>query len=128
MGTDIIYKDESYAIMGACFEVYKQMGSGFLEAVYQECLAKEFAARNIPFTEQERLRLNYKGAPLKQYYDADFLCYGKIIVEIKAHKTLADGHRSQIIHYLKSTDIKLGLLVNFSHHPILEHERFLNQA
>lgn len=97
MSTEILFKDESYQIMGACFEVYKEMGSGFLEAVYQECLAKEFKTRGIPFTQKQRIKLSYKGNVLEQYYEADFVCYDKIIVEIKAHKALADGHRSQTL-------------------------------
>jgi GxxExxY protein len=128
MSTKILYQDESYQIVGACFEVYKELGPGFLEAVYQECLAREFTIRGIPFTEQKRLKLSYKGEPLLQHYDADFLCYEKIIIEIKAQKALLDAHRAQTINYLKSTGIELGLLVNFGHHPKIEHERFLNCA
>lgn len=114
--------------MGACFEVYKEMGPGFLEAVYQECLAKEFTARGIPYVEKARLMLRYKSEPLKQYYEADFICFDKIILEIKAHRLLSDSHRSQTLHYIKSTNIKLGLLVSFGHHPRLEYERFVNES
>jgi len=139
MGTDILYKDESYRIIGACFEVYKEKGNGFLEAVYQECLAIEFAEQGIPFVEQSRLeqgipfveqsrpKLVYKGRTLRQYYEADFLCFDEIIVEIKAVKSLTDEHRAQVINYLKATDKQLGLLVNFGHYPKIEHERYLNQ-
>jgi GxxExxY protein len=127
MGTDILYKDESYRIIGACFEVYKEKGNGFLEAVYQECLAIEFAEQGIPFVEQSRLKLAYKGRTLRQYYEADFLCFDEIIVEIKAVKSLTDEHRAQVINYLKATDKQLGLLVNFGHYPKIEHERYLNQ-
>jgi GxxExxY protein len=124
--SDVIYRDESYQIVGACFEVYNQMGSGFLEAVYQECLAMEFSTRGIGFTEKPRLKLNYKEHPLKQIYEPDFLCMGKIILEIKATKTLLDDHRAQVINYLKATGLQLGLLVNFGHHPKLEYERFVH--
>ena len=124
--SDAIYRDESYQIVGACFEVYNQMGSGFLEAVYQECLAMEFAARGIDFKEKTRLNLNYKEHPIKQIYEPDFLCMGKIILEIKAAKAIADHHRAQIINYLKATGLQLGLLVNFGHHPKVEYERFVN--
>jgi len=127
MGTDILYKDESYRIIGACFEVYKEKGNGFLEAVYQECLAIEFAEQGIPFVEQSRPKLVYKGRTLRQYYEADFLCFDEIIVEIKAVKSLTDEHRAQVINYLKATDKQLGLLVNFGHYPKIEHERYLNQ-
>ena len=125
---EIIFKEESYKIIGACFEVYKEKGNGFLEAVYQECLSMEFSDQDIPFEEQPRLRLEYKGRSLKHGYQPDFICFGKIIVEIKAVKNLIDEHRAQVINYLKATDKELGLLVNFGHYPKIEHERFVNQS
>jgi GxxExxY protein len=124
---NILHREESYHIIGSCFEVYKEKGNGFLEAVYQECLAIEFTERDIPFQEKPKLQLHYKSHTLKQEYEPDFVCYGKIVVEIKAIKQLANEHRSQIINYLKSTDYSLGLLVNFGHYPKIEHERFLNE-
>jgi GxxExxY protein len=127
MDTDIVFKEESYRIIGACFEVYKDKGNGFLEAVYQECLSLEFSQQGIPFAEKPRLRLNYKGQVLKQEYEPDFLCFDQIIVEIKAIKLLADEHRAQVINYLKATGRQLGLLVNFGHYPKIEHERYVNQ-
>ena len=127
MADRLVFKEESYRIVGACFEVYKEKGNGFLEAVYQECLAIELARLGIPFVEKPRLRLDYKGQELEQQYHPDFLCFGKIIVEIKAAKKLADEHRAQVINYLKATGKELGLLVNFGHYPKLEHERFVNQ-
>ena len=128
MGTDTVFKEESYKIIGACFEIYKEKGNGFLEPVYQECLAIEFAEQGIPFIEKPRLRLEYKGRKLKQTYEPDFLCFDHIIVEIKAVKNLADEHRAQVINYLKATGKSLGLLVNFGHYPKIEHERFVNQS
>ena len=128
MGERIVFKEESYRIIGACFEVYKEKGSGFLEAVYQECLAMELEERQIPFAERPRLRLEYKGRKLKQEYEPDFLCFDEIIVEIKAVKQLADEHRAQVINYLKSTGKQLGRLVNFGCHPKIEYERFVNQS
>jgi len=127
MESVILYKDESYKIIGACFEVYKEKGNGFLEAVYQECLAIEFAEQAIPFVEQSRLKLDYKGRALRQFYEADFLCYDEIIVEIKAVKCLTDEHRAQLINYLKATGKQLGLLINFGHYPKIEQERYINQ-
>ena len=124
----ILFKDESYKIVGGCFEVYKEKGNGFLEAVYQECLAIEFTEQGVPFMEKPRLRLDYKGQELKQTYEPDFLCFDEIIVEIKAVKQLMDEHRAQAINYLKATGKELGLLVNFGHYPQLEHERFVNQT
>ena len=127
MGTDIIFKEESYRIIGACFEVYKEKGNGFLEAVYQECLAIEFAEQGIPFVEKLRIRLKYKGRELKHTYEPDFLCFDHIILEIKAVKNLADEYRAQVINYLKATGRPL-VLVNFGHYPKIEHERFVNQS
>ena len=128
MGTQIVFKEESYKIIGACFEVYKEKGNGFLEAVYQECLSIEFTEQDVPFVEKPRLRLDYKGRELRQTYEPDFLCFEEIIVEIKAVKQLADEHRAQVINYLKATGKQLGLLVNFGHYPKIEHERFVNQS
>jgi GxxExxY protein len=120
---ELIYREESYAIMGACFEVYKEKGPGFLEAVYQECLALEFDLKKIPAVGQPKLKLAYKGVELKQTYEPDFICFGKIVVELKAVSQLADEHRAQLHNYLKATGHKLGLLVNFGHFPQLEYER-----
>lgn len=122
---EIIYKQESYQIMGACFEVYKEKGCGFLEAVYQECLEIELGIQHVSFVPQMGLQLMYKGHPLKQRYAPDFLCYDKIVLEIKAVTKLADEHRAQVHNYLKATKLKLGLLVNFGHHPMLESQRIV---
>jgi GxxExxY protein len=122
---EIVLKDESYRIMGACFDVYKEMGCGFLEDVYQECLALELASQAIPFQSQQPLKLKYKGQLLDQKYIPDFICFETIIVEIKAVKQLAEEHRAQIHNYLKSTGCKLGLLVNFGHYPKIEYERIV---
>jgi GxxExxY protein len=123
----IVYREESYRIVGACFEVYRDKGNGFLEAVYQECLTIEFADQKIPFVAQPWLQLDYKGRRLTQNYQPDFVCFDKIIVELKAVKELADEHRAQTINYLKATGMQLGLLVNFGHYPKLDCERFVNQ-
>ena len=120
----IIYKEESYAIQGAIFEVYREMGCGFLEAVYQECLEKELLSRNIPFVAQTELHLSYKGEPLQQKYKPDLICFGKIINELKAVKQIAPEHEAQIINYLKATNMKLGLLVNFGAYPKVSISRF----
>ena len=117
MTEEIIYKEECYQIQGAVFEVYREKGCGFLEAVYQECLEKEFALGSIPFVAQQELQLTYKGQPLRQTYQPDFTCYGKIIVELKAVKEIAPEHKAQVINYLKATGFKLGLLVNFGAYP-----------
>lgn len=121
----ILFKDESYAIQGAIFEVYRVIGCGFLEAVYQECLRKEFAIRGIPYQEQVELSLEYKGERLIQTYKADFICYDRIVVELKALKDVGDEHRAQIMNYLKASGFHLGLLVNFGHHPKATVERIV---
>ena len=123
MEEKLIFKDEVYQIQGACFEVYKNTGTGFLEAVYQESLAMEFQLRNIPFVEQYELALNYKGYPLKQTYKPDFICFGKIIVELKAVSSLTLEHEAQLFNYLKLTNMKLGLLVNFCAYPKVDIRR-----
>jgi GxxExxY protein len=115
--TEILFKDECYAIQGAIFEVYREMGCGFLESVYQECLERELRSRNIPFVTQPDLRLTYKGELLQQTFKPDLICYSQIIVELKAVKAIAPEHIAQVINYLKATGIKLGLLVNFGDYP-----------
>jgi len=121
----LLYPTESYAIRGAIFEVHKQKGSGFLEKVYQECLEQEFIQRGIPYEREKRIKIDYKGKVLEQEYIADFVCYGKIIVECKAVKELVDVHRAQIINYLRATNLRLGFLVNFSENFVVP-ERFVN--
>jgi GxxExxY protein len=114
---EIIYKEESYAIVGACFEVYNEKGCGFLEPVYQECLGIEFEYQEIPAISKPLLTLSYRGRILKQTYEADYICFEKIIVELKAVSALTDEHRAQQLNYLHATGFELGLLVNFGHYP-----------
>ncbi|MHC5116601.1 MAG: GxxExxY protein, partial [Planctomycetota bacterium] len=97
----------------------------FLESVYQECLEKELTAREIPFVAQPELKLAYKEQPLQQTYKPDLICYGKIIVELKAAKDISHEHRAQVINYLKATGLKLGIVVNFGHYPKVQIERFI---
>ena len=123
MNGNIIYKEESYRIMGACFEVYKEKGCGFVEPVYQECLEMEFELQGILRQPQVQLQLSYKGRPLRQKYTPDFICFDKIIVELKAVSQLVDEHRAQVHNYLKATGHRLGLLINFGHYPKVEYER-----
>lgn len=123
--TDIVFKKESYAIMGACFAVHNALGEGFLEAVYHEALEKEFQKQSIPFKKEVRLNLYYQGIELKKTYRADFVCYDKIIVEIKAVKMMPKAFYRQVKNYLKSTNYRLGLLINFGS-PSVEYKRILN--
>ena len=121
----MLYEELTYNIQGACFEVYKAMGCGFLESVYQESLEIEFSDRGIPFDSQKELDLEYKGKRLKQRYMPDFVCYGKIIIELKAVDKIASEHKAQLLNYLHATGMRLGLLVNFGHHPKLEWKRMI---
>ena len=121
----IVYKEESYNIVGAAFHVYNHLGHGFLEAVYQEALEIEFQRRNIPYEREKELRIQYDGVKLKQTYKADFVCFGKIIIELKAVSELNDAHRSQVYNYLHASGYKLGLLLNFGCSDELEHERIV---
>jgi GxxExxY protein len=113
MKHELIYADEAFHIQGAVFEVNRVMGRGFLEAVYQECLALEFAARRIPFRAMPPVALTYKSTPLKQTYFPDFVCFDAIIVELKAVREVAPEHRAQVLNYLRATGLPVGLLVNF---------------
>jgi GxxExxY protein len=126
MSTEIIFRDESYKITGACLEVYREKGCGFLEAVYQECVEIELELQGIPFVPQKLLPLDYKRRPLRTRYQPDFVCYEKIILELKAVRELTDEHRAQVQNYLKATGFQLGLLVNFGHYPKIEIERIAN--
>jgi GxxExxY protein len=123
--TGLIYKEESYAIVGACMTVYKDKECGFLEPVYHECLTIELEVRDIPFISKLLQTLQYRGRTLTQTFAPDFLCYEKIILEIKAVSALVDEHRAQVLNYLSATGCELGLLVNFGHYPRLEYERLL---
>jgi GxxExxY protein len=125
MKTNLIYESESYQIIGACFEVYRDKGCGLLEPVYQECMEIELRLRGVPFFPQKQLSLEYKGHPLRSKYEPDFICYEKIILELKAVTELADERRAQLQNYLRATGYKLGLLVNFGHYPKIQIERIV---
>jgi GxxExxY protein len=122
---ELIYKNESYAIIGACFAVYKDKGCGFHEAVYHECLEIEFEFQKIPFLSKPPQSLQYRGRTLVQTFSPDLITYDKIILEIKAVSELMNEHRAQVLNYLSATGGKLGLLVNFGHYPRMEYERLL---
>lgn len=121
----IVFKEESYKIVGTAFKVYNTLGHGFLEAVYQEALEIEFQKQGIPYEREKELKIQYDGVELKQTYKADFVCFGKIIVELKAVNALDDANRSQVHNYLHATNYKLGLLLNFGCPNELEKERIV---
>ncbi len=118
-------KDErTYKIIGAAMEVHRELGCGFLEAVYQEALGREFSARGIPFEYQPTVEITYKSEPLNKKYQPDFICHGNIIVEIKAISELSGIDEAQIINYLKATKLTTGLLINFGARS-LKYKRFV---
>lgn len=121
----LLYEREAFQIRGAAFEVYRAMGAGFLEGVYRECLEIEFSRRGVPFETHRPLKLSYLGAPLKQTYVADFVCFDRIVIELKSVRALAPEHRAQTVNYLRVTAMKLGLLINFGSMPKIEIERFV---
>jgi len=110
---EFLYKDECYSIIGSAMEVHQQLGYGFLESVYQEALAHEFVSSSVPFEKEKILEIEYKGITLKKKFIADFVCFDSIIVELKAVDALNDEHISQVINYLRATNLRLGLLINF---------------
>ena len=122
---DLIYKQESYDIIGACFEVYNEHGNGFVEPIYHESLILEFGLRTLPAVSEPQIQVKYKGTVLKKTCRPDFVCFSKIILEIKAVKDLTDEHRAQVLNYLKATGFKLGLLVNFGSQEELQYERIV---
>jgi GxxExxY protein len=125
---ELMYKEEVYAIIGAAMEVYNQLGPGFSEAIYQEALEIEVGLRNIPNSPQQEVIIQYKGTTLKQFFKPDFICYDKIIVEIKALDRLTSREESQLLNYLKATKLPLGLLINFGAERDLEWKRMVGSV
>ncbi len=121
----VIYPKESYNIIGCMMTVHSELGCGFLEKVYQEALEREFTDKGIPFKREVNLKIYYKGIPLEQDYIADFVCYDKIIVELKAISKISDIEKAQVINYLKATGYELGILANFGE-TSLRTERLCN--
>ena len=121
----ILYREESFAIIGACMKVHRTLGAGFLEAVYEEALEREFQNLKIPFKRQVKLDLYYGNQKLKKQYRADFICYDEIIVEIKAVSLIPTAFYAQLQNYLKCTNIELGMLINFGTSS-LTYKRMIN--
>lgn len=119
---NLLFKEESYKIIGAAMEVHRLLGCGFVEAIYQEALEREFALREIPFEREKELTVSYKGDLLSKTFKADFVCYNRIILELKAVKEFADEHYAQIYNYLRASGMDLGILINFGTASI-EYER-----
>ena len=121
---NVLFKDESYKIVGAAMNVHNTLGHGFLEPVYQEAMQIEFEFLHIPYQREVSLPIQYRGRQLEKNYVADFICYDKIIVELKALSTITSEHKAQVINYLKATNFELGLLINFGA-PRLTSERII---
>jgi GxxExxY protein len=122
--TDLLFKDEVYKIIGAAMEVHNELGYGFLEAVYQEALEIEFEERGIPYQKEKEIEVFYKDIKLKKGYRADFLCFDEIIVELKTSKEFCSEDIAQLLNYLKATETKVGLLINFGKEK-LEYKRLV---
>ena len=123
---ELLFKKEVYRIMGACFEVYKELQCGLYEPIYQEALELEFISRRIPYEREVPLLVYYKGQELRKKYIADFVCYDNIILELKAVDFMTSEHESQLLNYLHITKFSLGILANFGHAKQLEWKRYIN--
>ena len=124
--TELALKDEVYVVIGAAIEVHRELGSGFLEPVYQEAMEMELQSQAIPFESQKRLAIVYKGYPLQKEYVADLVCYEQIIVELKALDRLTGKEEAQVLNYLKATGLRVGLLINFGSTGKLEWKRLVH--
>ena len=127
MNADSQRDPETYAIIGAAMEVHRELGNGFLEAVYQDALQIEFKLRDIPFQREQSVPVLFKGVALGAPYRADFVCHGSVLVELKAVKALTDVETAQVLHYLKATGFGRALLINFAT-PRLDYKRFIQSG
>jgi GxxExxY protein len=123
--TKILFKDESYRVIGACMEVHRKLGQGFLESVYSEALELEFEKEGVPYEKEKKLPVYYDEQPLKKFFKADFVCFNSIILELKSEKFLSVADRKQAVNYLKATKFNLAILVNFNT-PSLIYKRIVS--
>ncbi len=123
--SDLILKDEVYAVVGAAIEVHRELGPGFLESIYQEAMEIELKARKIPFVPQQPISVRYKDVTLKRQYFADLVCFEQIVVEIKALDRLSGTEQAQVLNYLKGTGFPVGILINFGNHGRLQWKRLV---
>ena len=121
---ELIYKEESYKIIGACMEVHSVLGKGHSEVLYKDALEVEFQRQQIPYSREMKFSIEYKGTVLPHYYFADLVVYDKIILEVKAIEMLVSGHTKRTLNYLAASKYKLGLLVNFGEDS-LKYERIV---
>jgi GxxExxY protein len=122
---ELVFREEVYAVVGATIEVHRELGPGFLEAVYQESMERELAYRKVAFEPQRELLIHYKGQPLGKSYVCDLLCFDNVLVELKAVDRLTGREEAQIINYLKAASLPVGLLINFGSHGKLEWRRLV---
>ncbi|MGE4513005.1 GxxExxY protein [Chryseobacterium taeanense] len=125
MPEKILYKDESYKIIGICMDIHSTLGNGFAEAVYSEILEKEFIKNNIPYEKEKMLKIFFKGEELNKRYKADYVCYNEIVIELKSTTFLHENFSGQLLNYLKATNKKLGILINFGEKS-LKYKRIIN--
>jgi len=123
--TTLLFKDEVFAVVGAAFEVKLELGNGFLEAVYQEAMEFELSERKIPCESQKPLTIIYKGHALKKEYVPDLMCFGQLIVELKAIDRITSKEESQMLNYLKATGLRVGIIINFGTVGKLEWKRYI---
>ena len=123
--SELILKDEVYAVIGAAIEVHRELGPGFLESIYQEAMEIELSSRNVPFVAQQPISVRYKGLTLKKQFFADLVCFERIIVEIKALAHLSGTEHAQLLNYLRGTGFPMGILINFGSHGKLEWKRLV---
>ena len=123
--SELILKEEVYAVVGAAIEVHRELGPGFLESIYQEAMEMELSARNVPFVAQQPIAVRYKGLTLKKRYIADLVCFEQVIVEIKARPQLSGNEKAQLLNYLKGTGFPVGILINFGSPGKLEWKRLV---
>lgn len=122
---ELLFKEESYKIIGTCIAVHKKLGAGFLDAVYKEVLEKEFKKNNIPYEKKKKLPIFYDGEPLNKHFTAEYVCYDKIIIEVKSVAQIEEQAKKEAVNYLKATHYKLGLLINFGQSS-LKWKRLIN--
>jgi len=127
MDSKLLFKDETYQVIGACIKVHKNLGKGFEDCVYKEAIAHELSKAEVPFEKQKQLSIYYNGNKLNSHFVADFVCFDKIIVEIKSLNILDPVIKKQTINYLRSTNFEVSLLVNFGENK-LTWERFINTS
>jgi GxxExxY protein len=123
---ELIYKNEVYATIGAAMAVHTDLGAGFLEAVYQEAMEIELLERGIPYQAQAPISISYRNRLLKKKYQVDFICYEKVLVEIKSIRQLTENEEAQIFNYLRATKLKVGVLINFGSYGKLEWRRYVH--